>query len=243
MPGGGTGNPRGWLLVVLSATLGSLAILTPFRWLPPLLQALPAWWVLLGDLKQGRPARGAFRMLAWALLVSLTVIAISLSAPGTAERGVIRGAAYRDEMFSWIRTGIGAESDPSRFLPEHALHYAAVLGLSFATAGTAGLLLGTVLLNYMNFYVGSLIHASGTPVAAILVGWPPWSVLRVAGFILGAVAATHLVLGRVLRRVPWDPRGATRMILASLGLVLADAAVKAVLAPHWRILLARALGN
>lgn len=239
----GTTGSRGWLLVILSATLGSLAILTPVRWLAPPLQALPAWWVLLGDLKRGHPVRGAARMLIWALLMSLTVIALSLFAPEAAEQGVIRGAAYREEMFSWIRTGVGAESDPSRFLPQHALHYAAVLGLSFASAGMAGLLLGTVLLNYMNFYVGSLVHEAVSPGTAILIGWPPWSVLRVAGFILGAVAAADLLLGRALRGAPWDPRVAGRMLLASLGFVLADVTVKAVLAPHWRILLARALGS
>lgn len=235
--------PRSWVLLLLSATLGSLAILTGIRWLAPLLQALPAWWVLLRDLRQGRPARGAVHMLAWALLASLVVIEISRQAPAETAPGVFRGAAYRDEMFAWIRTGIGAESDPARFIPQHAAHYALVLGLSLASAGLAGLLLGTVLLNYMNFYVGSLVHAAASPVLASLTGWPPWSILRVAGFIVGAVAAAHLLLGRVLHRAPWNARVAGRMFAASLGLVLADIAVKALLAPHWRILLARVLGS
>lgn len=240
---GGTAGPRGWVLLFLSATLGSLAILTGVRWLAPLLQAIPAWWVLLGDLKQGRPVWGAARMLAWALLTSLVVIEISMHAPATAAPGVLRGAAYRDEMFGWIRTGIGAESDPARFIPQHALHYALVLSLSFASAGLAGLLLGTVLLNYMSFYVGSLVHAAASPTLAGLVGWPPWSILRVAGFIVGAVAAAHLLLGPVLHRAPWNSQVARRMIAASLGLVLADIAVKALLAEHWRVLLARTLGS
>lgn len=239
----GTDGLRGWTILFLSATLGSLAILTGVRWLAPALQAVPAWWVLLGDLKHGRPARGAARMLAWALLVSLVVIEISRQAPAAAAPGVIRGVAYRDEMFAWIRTGIGAESDPARFIPQHALHFALVLGLSFVSAGLAGLLLGTVLLNYMNFYVGSLVGAAASPALAGLIGWPPWSILRVAGFIIGAVAAAQLLLGRVLRRAPWNPRSARRMIAASLGLVLADIVVKALLAPHWRHALARALGS
>jgi hypothetical protein len=247
LPGGGhhgpaeTNGPRGWILLLLAASLGSLSILTGSRWLPPLLQAIPAWWVLLGDLRQGRPVRGAVRMLAWAVLASLTVIGISIHAPAAAEHSILRGAAYREEMFAWIRTGVGAESDPRRFIPQHALHYALVLGLSFASAGLAGLLLGTALLNYMNFYVGSLISAAASPQTAILLGWPPWSVLLVVGFILGAVAAAHLLLGRVLRRAPWNPHGARRMLMASLGLVLADITVKALLAPYWRVLLGRAL--
>jgi hypothetical protein len=240
---GWTDGPRGWVLLFLSATLGGLAILTGIRWLAPLLQALPAWWVLLGDLKQGHPARGAVRMLVWAALTSLVVIEVSMHAPTAAALGVWRGAAYRDEMFTWIRTGIGAESDPARFIPQHAVHYALVLGLSFSSAGLAGLLLGTVLLNYMNYYVGSLVHVAASPALASLAGWPPWSILRVAGFIAGAVAAAHLLLGRVLHRAPWSPQFARRTIVTSLGLVLADIAVKALLAERWRVLLARALGS
>ncbi len=239
----GTDGPLGWTVLLLCATLGSLAILTGIPWLAPLLQALPAWWVLLGDLRRGRPARGAARMLVWALVASITVIEISMRNPESAAIGVFRGAAYRDEMFAWIRTGVGAESDPRQFIPQHALHFALVLGLSFVSAGLAGLLLGTLLLNYMNYYVGALVHAAASPALASLAGWPPWSVLRVIGFVFGAVAAAHLLLGRVLRRTPWDPAAARRLIGLCTGLVLADIAIKAVLAPWWRSLLARALGT
>ena len=62
----------------------------------------------------------------------------------------------------------------------------------------------------MNFYVGSLVHAAASPALAGLAGWPPWSMLRVAGFVVGAVAAAHLLLGRVLHRAPWNPRVARR---------------------------------
>lgn len=62
-----------------------------------------------------------------------------------------------------------------------------------------------------------------------------------AGFIVGAVAATQLLLGRVLHRAPWNPQVARRTIVAGLGLVLADIAVKALPAERRRVLLARAL--
>jgi hypothetical protein len=51
------------------------------------------------------------------------------------------------------------------------------------------------------------------------------------------------LVSRLLRRAPWNPRQARWMLLVSFGLVLADVAVKAVLAPHWRVLLAGSLGN
>jgi len=241
-----TDGARGVFLAAALGLAGGTAVLIgPLggwaRYAVPLLQAIPGWLLLLDALRHGRPWRGALLMLVWSLGATLTVIELTIHAGGAVEPGVLRGESYRQEMFDWIRTGVGAESDPSLFLPQHLRHFGLTIGLSFATAGLAGLAAGTVLLNYMNYYVGALVAVAADPAAASLWGWPVWSVLRVIGFTFGATAAAHLLLGPVLRKAPWEARTAVRMAAASLALVVADLVVKAVLSPHWRLLLSAAL--
>lgn len=233
---------RAWAWAIGFAVGGSLTALLGVRWLLPLAQAVPAWLILQDALRRGRPWRAAALMLCWALAASVTLIELTRLAPAAVERATLRGPEYRAEMFHWIRTGEGAEGEIARFLPQHLRHYGLTLALSFASAGLLGLGLGAVLLNYMNFYVGELVRAAVRPEMASAVGWPVWSVLRVIGFVIGAVAAAHLLLGPVLRRAPWKRKTAMRMAAASLALVAADVVFKWLLAPVWRRLLDRALG-
>ena len=50
----------------------------------------------------------------------------------------------------------------------------------------SALLLGILLLNYMNGYVGGLT-LEGPPLLLGILGWHPWAVLRVTGFLCCAV--------------------------------------------------------
>lgn len=231
---------RPWLYLLLSSFAGTFLLFTRLPWLVVPVQALLPWLVLGQDLREGRPWRGARHMLGWALFTSIWTIAFTQLFPEAAAASIVRGPGYREEMFTFIRTGAGPEGDPRLFVPEHVLHYAGTMVLSFLTAGFAGLALGVVLMNYMNFYVGELVRVGARPAVGLLFGWPVWSVLRVIGFVFGAVALAHLFTSRVLRRTPYD-RAANRLLLLSVGLVLADMVVKAFLAPAWRTLLRRAL--
>jgi len=99
--------------------------------------------------------------------------------------------------------------------------------------------MGSVLMNYMSFYVGSLIlHCAGTPgaTAAMLLAWNPWSMVRVASFIIMGVVLSEPLLSRTRGRWP-DPSGRRFwLLLAASGLAL-DIAMKTLLAPHWPRLL------
>lgn len=238
-----TTRPTGlglWLYLFLASAGGAALVLVPLPWAVPVLQALLAYPVLRRDLRESRPWSGVFHMLLWALLLSVMVILLTLLLPARVEMGVLRGAAYREEMFTWIRTGVGAESTPGLFIPQHAGHYALTLLLSMASAGLAGLALGAVLLNYMNFYVGSLIGEAVRPGLAAIFGWPVWSLVRVAGFVVGSVAVAQITVSSLrARRFSWSPE-IRRMLVLSLALVVADIAIKAALAPTWRRILARA---
>jgi hypothetical protein len=186
-------------------------------------------------------------MVFWAACQSLSVILLVQAAPDSAAAAIFRGESYRDEMFRWIQTGVGKEGDWRLFLPQHALHYGIFLVLSALTAGAAGLTLGTVLLNYMSFYVGSLFLADTAgdhTLRLILMGWPIWSIARVIGFIAGAIAAADLTLAVIarLRDRPrrWPGRSSFYLSL-SLSLVILDLLLKGLLAPHWRLMLVDAI--
>jgi hypothetical protein len=145
---------------------------------------------------------------------------------------IVHGPEYRDEMFAWIRTGAGTEGSPRLFIPQHALHLAAFVVLSLVTASALSITMGAVLMNYMDFYVASLARAGAPLWAVVLLGWQPWAMARVAAFsMLGVVLAPPL-----LRRLGWIGPSAPAsrpIVIAAVSLLLADVALKAVLAPTW----------
>jgi hypothetical protein len=224
------------LLVVLVA----LALVIPGRvafFLLPPLALLPRF---VGHLRAGWLGAAARDSLLWALALSiLTIACVALFPEHTATR-IARGVEYRDEMFRWITTGVGKEGEIRQFLPEHLTHLALLLLLSFATGGIAALYLGGFLLGYMNFYVGSLIAASHMPAYAAAVGWPVWSICRVAGFVLAAIAVARPFYARFRHTRP-DLTSGIPLLIAGLSLAAADILLKLTLAETWRSFLSSAL--
>ncbi len=230
-----------WLvLATVTPILTAVGYFSGLFWLLPLLQVAAAYpWMIL-DLRRGGVAKALPRMLAWALLIAVSVEALAFFFPAEGATSVLNGATYREEMLRWIRTGVGKESSPSLFLPEHLLHLAAFLVLSLATGGLLSFLMGAVMMNFMSFYVGSLLMISVRPVRVILCGWPPWAVLRVIAFVIFGVVFSGPVLGR-LARVSFRWEEQTRWLqLASAGILL-DIVLKAALAGSWGRLLRSAL--
>jgi hypothetical protein len=141
-------------------------------------------------------------------------------------------------MFGWIETGIGKENTPSLFIPEHLLHLGLFVLLTWASGGYLGLVLGAALVAYMSYFVGSyaaalepfLLRYAAGPVLA----WVPWSVLRVAAFVLlGAVFSRPLLLRRPW---PFERREAQLLALALSGIV-GDIVIKAFAAPAYGLFL------
>ncbi len=201
------------------------------RWLLPLLLAAPAIHGLWRYLGEGRRSEAVRLMLGWAAALAVFGPIAMAVAPGAAEAAVFRGAAYGDEMMAWLATGEGAEGDIRLFLPIHLQRLAIFVPLSLVSGGALGLLMGAVMLNFMDFFVASYaVAASGVPSA---LAWFPWALCRVAAFvILGVVCAEPLVrrLGKV--SAPLEP-GRRRLLYVAGGLLVADVALKAALAPMW----------
>jgi hypothetical protein len=174
--------------------------------------------------------------LLWALFLSQAVTVMTYIFPERAEAVIIRGGVYRDEMFDWIRTGDGVESDPRQFIPRHVRDLALFSALALVTGGFGALFLGAVLLNYMNFYVGEVAVRSAHPIAALLFAWQPYALVRVVGYIFIGTALTETFFGTVTRyRAAW-PRVKT-VAAAGFALALLDVILKALTAPAWSRLL------
>ena len=219
--------------------LGSLG-LEAARWLLPLLLAAPAIQWLWRYLGEGRRSEATLLMLGWALTLAVCGPLAMAIAPEAAEASVFRGADYRDEMMAWLATGEGAEGELSRFLPVHAARLGLFVPLTLVSGGALGLLMGAVMLSFMDFFVASYaIAASGVPAA---LAWFPWALCRVAAFvILGVVCAEPLVRRLAKTAAPLEP-GRRRLLALAGGLLLADVALKAALAPLWGRFLAGFLG-
>ena len=228
-------------LGALASTALGVGIGNP--WLFPVLGALVPLPVFLHYIRKGCPGRATAWVLYWCIAQSLAVGAAVALAPERTASAIWRGPVYADEMLSYIRTGVGTEGSPRLFLPMHARHYVLLCAVSLVTLGAGGLVLGTVLLNYMNVYVATLVRSAADPILALFFGWPVWAILRVVGYTAtGAVMADFSwrawsrLRGRSIQRpVPW------RLWLFGIGLALFDIGLKALVAPAWRRILYRAL--
>ena len=211
------------------------------RLLLPILATVAVYPVMAALLLRGRRPAAVAATLLWAASLSASIIAATRTDPASMAHVVLNGTAYRDEMFAFIRSGAGRESDPSRFLPQHLVHFTAFSVLAAGSGGLFGIVLGAVLVGYMSYYVGALAAAGGAPGIALLCGWAPWAILRVVGFVIVGMGVSEPVLFGLHRRLAGGagiPRTSYRSWYIVAGLLLiGDAVLKLFLAPAWAALL------
>jgi hypothetical protein len=212
--------------------------------LVPILNTAASYPFMVVALRRGDLPRAITLMLIWAATMALCSTTMSFRSPAVTDRVFLGGEAYRIEMHAWVRTGVGAESTPSQFIPEHVWHAVAFAVLTLASGGALAMPMGAVLTNYMGHYVGTLAALGAHPAALMILGWHPWAVIRIVSFVIIGVVLSVPLLVRVAR---W--RGASmqapsaaqsRHLLAwALSGLLLDIVVKAALAPAWQRLLLR----
>lgn len=216
--------------LLLTPFVPLLALVPGGKWALPLLAPLTLWFSFRDRVKEGDSYRAWILGMVWAFLLSLGVIVLVFWLPEAAKAGILRGEPYRQEMFGWIATGEGKENQPAAFIPEHLLHLAVFLVLTYASGGYLGLALGAALVGYMSYFVGSYAAASGHPFLGSVAAWVPWSVVRVCAFVLlGTLFARPLL---VRRPWPFGRREYRLMALAASGIV-ADIVIKALCAPAY----------
>ncbi len=231
------------VLAVAALTIASYAIgwLLAVPVLVPVLNTAAAFPFMFVELRRGRLRRAVVTMLVWALAMGVAATALSYLRPAASERLFINGEAYRREMFTWVATGVGAESTPRLFIPSHALHAAIFCALSLLTGSVLSMPMGAVLMNYMGHYVGALAAASVRPMLTACLAWVPWAVIRVASFVVLGVVLAGPVLSRAGR---FSFRLRDHAALLALGVcgLLVDIAIKAMLAPWWQRMLRGVVG-
>lgn len=216
--------------LLLTPFLPLLALVPGGKWALPLAAPLTLWFAFRERVKEGDFYRAWILGIAWAFFLSLGVIVLVLWLPEAAKAGILHGEPYRQEMFGWIATGEAPENHPSVFIPQHLLHLAIFLLLTYASGGYLGLALGAALVAYMSYFVGSYAAASGHPFLGSVAAWVPWSVLRVCAFVLlGALFSRPLLVRRLW---PFGRREYRLMALAFSG-ILADIVIKALCAPAY----------
>ncbi len=218
-----------------------VAVLLGIPVLVPILNVLPAFPFMVASLRHGRVGEAVRRMLIWAASLAICATAMSYAAPVETSGLFIHGDAYRREMFLFVLTGRGAEGDIRQFLPQHAAHATIFCGLALATGSVLAMPLGAILMNYMGHYVGALASASAHPWRAFVLGWVPWSVVRIASFVTLCVVLGGPVLARVFRFEYRLVEQRRWVLLAVTGLLL-DVWLKWALAPSWRLLIKSAAG-
>jgi hypothetical protein len=227
-------------LVLLTPAVLALAWVPYGQYVLPLLAPLtlyPGFRKRVAD----RDYLGAWSLgMLWALLLSAGVILLVLWQPEAARAGIFHGEPYRQEMFGWISTGAARENTPSAFIPQHLLHLAVFLLLTWISGGYLGLVLGAALVAYMSYFVGSYAAASGHPLLGAVAAWVPWSVVRVAAFVLlGSLFARPLLTRRAWPFERWE----VRLMLLALSGILADILIKAFFAPGYGLFLRRLAGS
>jgi len=227
-----------WCLPALVVAVGAatcLGMWLRIPWLLPALQALAGYPFFASACAGAAPGRAAGRVLIFALIAGAVVTALVANAPRDHYASAVPfGVAYRDDMLAFIRSGglRGEEATPALFLPRHAVHFVGFVILSFVTAGFGALALGAWLLDYMSYYVGSLVALAaqgGDPQRTLLLSWAPYALVRVLGYALaGSGLATLALAPRSSGK-----RAAWLALAAGAGLAVVDVIAKAQLAPWY----------
>jgi hypothetical protein len=228
------------MVLAVAGTLASYAVgwLIGLPVLMPFLNAALPWWQMARSLRLGQVRRAVAIMLVWALTMGVAATAVAaLGWSRTRSNGdLFLRSEYRDQMIDWVRTGIGPESQPGVFIPRHLAYAGVFAGTALATGGALAMPMGAVLMNQMGEYVGSMARQSAHPMTSILLGWHPWAIVRVIGFVMIGVVLSGVVLSRILT-FPYSLTRHRRWLFAGAGLLALDIALKAVLAPAWGAIL------
>lgn len=217
--------------IVLVATSAAflISVFLKNRLFTPLLGAASVYYPFLFAVQHS--IGSAFLLLLfWTVVQSELVLFYSSRCPAAAERLFWNAGRYTETMFRWVETGVLPEGNKRSLVLVHVGQALAFCALALISANFLSLVLGCALLNYMNFYVSRLAERFGNRAAGILMGWNPWSVIRVVSFLWLGAGLSIPALAR-LRWVGYELRW--WHLLPGLVGVVVDLAVKIGVGGPW----------
>ena len=206
-----------------------------------LLTAFPFYFAYAALIKN-REYSNALRMIfLWTFTIAVYGILLTVTLPELATRAIFNSTSYKEEMFTWIETGVGAEGNPAQFIPIHITHFTIFLVTCLISMAMIGILFGAYLMNYMDYYVGMLFLNVKTPsVTSYLTiaafGWQIWAICRVVGFLFVGTAAA-IPLTAYLFKQPQPKDVIKKYFIIGLVFVTVDVILKALLAPIYQPIL------
>ncbi|MEZ5317637.1 MAG: hypothetical protein R2752_09580 [Vicinamibacterales bacterium] len=227
------------ILAVVLATIASYALgwLLGVPVLVPLLNTAPAWWLMAREFRRGRVLHAVAAMLVWA--ATMAAASTTMSALGwsrTGDTDLFLRPDYRAEMIHWVRTGVGAESQPAVFVPRQVGTAIVFAGVALGTGGLAAMPMGAVLVNQMGNYVGAMAGASANPFPSVVLGWHPWAVIRVIAFVILGTLLSGVMIAR-WTGTPYRLATYRPWLWLAIALLVLDVILKVLLAPSWALLL------
>ena len=222
-----------WMWVAAASILG---LRLGNRWILPVLQTFPVYLGMLWWLHHHRRMHALAMMLGWAAALAVVMAVLVQHDPQRAAGVILHGSAYRKMMFHWLCTGVGMESTPRLFIPAH-LREIVLFSLSAGfTAGLVAMHGGAVLMNYMSYYVGSLMHAADHPWLVFFIGWKIYAVIRVIAFVILGVHLAEPLWFRITGRT-YEFRNRRAWFLAAAAGLGLDILLKTLTAPAYQKLL------
>ena len=217
------------LVLILTPTAIVLSRWIQSRAALPVLTAIAGYFPFVME-AQVSFARGFLILVLWTLVLSLLILWFSRKDPENWERLIWRSRQYSDSMMRWIETGELPEGSPRQVIFFHFKQTVLYSLLAFLSLNFLSLILGSALLNYMNFYVAHLSNRSSRPRLLLWMGWNPWSVIRVLSFLyLGMVVSAPTMW--LLFAIPW--RSSFTLFLPALIGLLLDLFMKLTLSRRW----------
>ncbi|WFO74969.1 hypothetical protein J4526_07820 [Desulfurococcaceae archaeon MEX13E-LK6-19] len=222
------------LCIVAGGVVASIAGLIVGGLILPLMQLFVIVYLFLVEVYKRRLWRAAGLVLLWSLVVTIVVAAYAFYAgcsAGAVDK-IIKGRSYLEEMIEWLETGKGPEGDPSLFLKPKIIEIVLFTIVSFLTMGIGGLFMGAILLNYMNFYYGTLIWMANGSIVAVVMGWPIYAIIRVIGYVFLGTILTRLMMSIVEEKTLRIKVDSTvkKMLLIAIILIILDFILKATIA-------------
>lgn len=177
-------------------------------------------------------------LLLWVVTQSVLVLFHSYRNPSQMGDLIWKGREYSESMFRWLDTRRLPEEGPFSVMLSHAKQALLYCASALVSANFLSMVLGSALLNYMNYYVAMLARQSRNKWIAFLLGWNPWSLIRVVSFLWLGVVLTLPLLRYLL---PLTDSFSCRMLIAGLTGVFLDICLKLCLSAYWSGLLKRNL--